>query len=78
MRSAVIAIATVPPDSIVIEVRFYLALALVFDQFPEFLQIVCSNGFQNIVIVIFSRVGRKVLFAVPEEAVWVSRAHSFY
>ena len=49
---------------IVIEVRFYLALALVFDQFPEFLQIVCNNGFQNIAIVIFSRVDRRVLFAV--------------
>ena len=49
---------------IVIEVRFYLALALVFDQFPEFLQIVCNNGFQNIAIVIFSRVDRKVLPAV--------------
>ena len=64
MRSAVIAIATVPPASIVIEVRFYLALALVLGQFPEFLQIVCCNGFQNIVIVIFSRVDHKVLFAV--------------
>ena len=51
-------------DIIVIEVRFYLALALVFDQFPEFLQIICNNGLQNIAIVIFSRVDRKVLFAV--------------
>ena len=51
-------------DIIVIKVRFYLALALVFDQFPEFLQIVCNNGFQYIAIVIFSRVDRKVLFAV--------------
>ena len=54
-------------DIIVIEVRFYLALALVFDQFPEFLQIVCNNGFQNIAIVIFSRVDRKVLPAVLGE-----------
>ena len=51
-------------DIIVIEVRFYLALALIFDQFPEFLQIVCNNGLQNIAIVIFSRVDRKVLPAV--------------
>ena len=49
---------------IVIEVRFYLALALVFDQFPEFLQIVCNNRLQNIAIVIFSRVDCNVLPAV--------------
>ena len=48
-------------DKIIVKVRFNTALLLVFDQFPEFLQIARNDRFQNIAVIVLCRINREVL-----------------
>ena len=51
-------------DKIVIEIRFDTALLLVFDHFPEILQIVRNDRLQYIAVIVLCSVNRKVFLQI--------------